>query len=349
MKRNISEINVARAIAIAAVLLIHVTASPRADVPWGSLSAPVYLIVNQLSMFAVPVFLFISGLVLFYRYHDDWSWKQALVFYRKRIAYIVLPFVLWSVLYRLFTPLLHHQLPSFEPREFFWSLVWGKSYYHLYFMTIIIQFYLVFPFLVALVRKWRMRPYQLTLFGIVVHAAFYYVHHWVHPFDHKAALMLNYFTVFCVGGAIGMRYNAFTARSRQLWWTFALAASIGFLYIILLLAAKDGMRYPLSVYDILYYGYAIMVGISLLWVGKLLCERVTWITSSILQLGAASFGIYLVHPAVLTVCRSIYHPLPQSPFYSLYNLMLFFALLACSWLIVRLTKPMKFSWVIWGK
>lgn len=98
MKKNIVELNVVKAVAILAVLLIHVSADPRIHVPWGSASAPFYMVANQLSMFAVPVFIMINGLVLFYRYHDDWNFPQAIQFYKKRLKFIVIPYLVWSAI-----------------------------------------------------------------------------------------------------------------------------------------------------------------------------------------------------------------------------------------------------------
>ncbi|MBH5319168.1 acyltransferase [Paenibacillus sp. GSMTC-2017] len=349
IKKNIVELNVVKAIAILAVLIIHATANSRVDVPWGSQSAPFYLIVNQLSMFAVPVFIFINGLVLFYRYQDDWSLGQTLSFYKKRIKYIVVPYLIWSAIYYVYNQILYKDSVQFDPISYLKLLQWGQASYHLYFMVIVIQIYLFFPILMTLVRKLKLKAYHMIALGILVKAAFHSYHVLVKPIEHAAALMPNYFIVFCVGAAIGMAYQSFSEKSHHLWWTFGLAIFVGFIYIMLLLSNKAGAQYWSPSYMILYNLYAVLVGISLIWIGKIVCERSTFVSKTILQLGIASFGIYLIHPAVLSSWRKLFNPTIEHPYYHIYNVITLLFILVMSWFVVHVTKKIKFSWLLWGR
>ncbi len=54
-----------RALAILAVLVIHVTAQGTVTLPQTGLSGLAYLWANKISYFAVPLFIALSGLVLF--------------------------------------------------------------------------------------------------------------------------------------------------------------------------------------------------------------------------------------------------------------------------------------------
>lgn len=350
MKKNIAELNVVKAVAILAVLLIHVTANPRLLVPWGSMTAPFYMIANQLSMFAVPVFILINGLVLFYRYHDDWSFSQALAFYKKRIKYIVIPYLIWSAIYYFFGQMLSHQPLQFDLSMYAELLLWGDSSYHLYFMSIIIQFYLVFPVLMTLVRKLRFKAYHMVLLGLLVQGVFYYIHNWVNDFEHAASLMPNYFIVFGVGAAIGMSYSTFAEQAKQLWWTFGLTILIGFVYMLMLVSAyNEGTLYWQPAYVILYNLYAVLAGISMIWIGKIVTERANRLTKWILSLGAASFGIYLVHPAFLSAWKTVFNPTPQHPYYHVFNLVTMLIVIAVPWLVVLVSKKVKMSWLVWGR
>ncbi|WP_165279904.1 acyltransferase [Paenibacillus protaetiae] len=332
-----------------AVLLIHTTANARTLVPWGSLSAPVYIAANQLSMFAVPVFLMMNGLVLFYRYHDDWSLKQAAAFYKKRIQFILVPYLLWSVLYYAGNQLIATHQVHVDAGKFWEMLVWGKSGYHLYFMVIVIQFYVVFPILMTLVRLLKLNGLAVLALGLIVQGVFYFIHHWVKPIDHFSALMPNYSLVFCTGAAIGMHYEWFAACWRQVWWTMGLGAAIGFMYILMLLSAEEGAHYWPPAYVILYNVYAVVMGVSLIWSGKIVCERLSGAVRAVLEFGAISFGVYLIHPMLLTIWRQLADPSPQNMYYHPYNLITYILLVAASWLIVRYTKRIKWSWMVWGR
>lgn len=67
-KQRITYLDLLRGIAILAVVTIHVTSYPVAFLSMDSTVYPLYFILNAASQFAVPAFLFLSSLVLFYRY-----------------------------------------------------------------------------------------------------------------------------------------------------------------------------------------------------------------------------------------------------------------------------------------
>ncbi|MHA6480470.1 acyltransferase [Paenibacillus sp. strain BS8-2] len=348
-KSNIIEIGIVRAIAIIAVVLIHVTASPSYSIPWGSLSAPFYLLANQLSMFAVPLFLLLSGLVLFYRYHDDWSMRQALAFYKKRLKYIVLPYLVWSLIYYLYNQWVYGKSLTFEIVSFAKLLIWGDANYHLYFMAIIIQLYLIFPLLMGLIRWLKLKAWHVAVLGIAVQITFLYIHNEIYKFEYATTIILNYFAVFGIGAAIGMVYEAFAKRWIHAAWTGPLAMLVGFMYMLCLLSAKSGVMYPMPIYITLYSIYAVLIGVTLIWGGKLIAERATRLTGWLLALGSASFGIYFIHPAIQTAMGKLFGQALGSSYYHLYNISLFVIMLGLSFTIVHLTRKMKLSWLIWGK
>ena len=69
---KLTEIDIIRAIAIIAVLVIHGT-SGATQLPLGTGSHAVFFILNKASLFTVPLFIWISGVVLFYTYYDRWE------------------------------------------------------------------------------------------------------------------------------------------------------------------------------------------------------------------------------------------------------------------------------------
>jgi len=77
--RYFDEINILRALAILAVISIHVSANfTKMDTINGL--AALYMSIDVLSHFAVPLFIAISGFVLYNKYFDDIDIKR---FYKK--------------------------------------------------------------------------------------------------------------------------------------------------------------------------------------------------------------------------------------------------------------------------
>lgn len=348
-KAKIVELDILRAFAIMAVLVIHVSSNINLEVPWGSMTYPFYLMINKLSSYAVPLFILISGLVLFYQYHDNWSPRQTWSFYAKRIKYILIPYLIWAVFYFLFYQTLRQSEPILDLPKLLKQLPWGLTGYHLYFMVVIMQFYFVFPILMTVLSKIKLKPWHLIGFGIVVQTVYYGIHYGYNPIPHVDALLPKYIIAFCVGGAIGMRYDTFKQHASKLWWVFGAALSLGFIYVIMLIAANSGSDYWPPLYTIVVHAYAVIMGVSLVWIsGKLMVRNgrlAAWLTA----FGSASFGIYLIHPAILSSWRRIYSTDPTEPIYHLYQALTMLIVVVIPWALTYVLKKTKLSTLLFGK
>lgn len=100
MKRaHINELNITRALAILAVLLIHSTSTPVTALSSDSKLYPFYVFFNISPKFAVPVFIFLSGFVLFYNYIQKDLTKELIKnFYKKRVTQILIPYLFFFYL-----------------------------------------------------------------------------------------------------------------------------------------------------------------------------------------------------------------------------------------------------------
>jgi len=350
-KQKIAELDILRAFAIIAVLVIHVTSSINQELKWGSLTYPFYLIANKMSTFAVPLFILISGLVLFYQYSDNWSPRQTWRFYWKRIKYILVPYLIWAVFYFLFYQLLRKHEPVLDIPKFLELLPWGQTGYHLYFMIVIMQFYFVFPIGMTILAKIKPSPLTLILFGVIVQLIYYGIHYGYKPIPHVDALLPKYIAAFCVGGAIGMRYDKFRQHASKLWWVLGASLALGFIYAIVHLAANSGARYWPPLYTLLVHIYAIAIGISLIWISAKLigAGANAWPVKRLLAIGAASFGIYLIHPAVLSAWRNYYVPSVSDPLYHPYNALTMLIVLLVPWALVWLLKKLRLSTLLFGR
>ncbi|MEK8126795.1 acyltransferase [Paenibacillus filicis] len=331
------ELDIVRAIAILAVLAIHNSSDAIGELSLGSGSQTLYVIINKLNNFAVPVFLLLSGLVLFYRYQGDFSGKQAFSFYVKRVRQVLIPYVAWSLFYYLYYQWLFLRPDLKLDWAAFWELLpWADAWYHLYFMVIIVQFYLLFPLLMWLCR-WSWFRRWLGWIGLAVQVAFYSYHYWVEPFEHMASLCFNYFSVFALGGWIGLHYASFSAWLRRRFavvLTATVAAGAAFTSIFLAEGRVELQVNP-YVYQALFFGYAALVSLTLIRIGQLVVERWKTLSKMLFALGSVSFGIYLMHPAVLTYYRLRYHYDGGSILlYHAYTLGGFVLTLALPWLLV---------------
>lgn len=155
-KERILEIELLRGIAFAGVVFQHAVAHYGYLKEIGLADGALLALLVILSKFAVPVFIFITGMVLFYNYDGQLNYRS---FLGKRIKDIGAPFFIWSVFYMF----LNHALPGAGLHEFLAAgerLITGKSSYHLWYVFMMVQFYLLFP----LFRQWvrgisdRLRP-----------------------------------------------------------------------------------------------------------------------------------------------------------------------------------------------
>ncbi len=136
-----------RGISAFAVICIHafpilLTGYARSSVAW-----TMSVVLNTISLFAVPAFLLITSLLVTKSFLRRPNLRD---FYGKRLSTTLWPYALWTTL------LLARAWRS--NRHFRWDeaafrIVSGKSYEYLYFLGILLQLYLVLPFLILLVRK----------------------------------------------------------------------------------------------------------------------------------------------------------------------------------------------------
>lgn len=340
---KITEIDIVRALAILAVVMIHATSEATYIPAAGSLTQRLFFSINSFGAFAVPVFIFISGLVLFYSYFDRWKAADSFKFYGKRAISVAYPYLVFSLFYYLFFYVLMMRYP-FGVRTFLNLLPWGDASYHLYYLIIIAQFYLLFPLLITLAKSSRWFERGLALLGLVVQTCFHIVTSGT-VVPHGASLFITYLAVFLIGASIGIHYATVSAWARRYWaGLVALAVLIGIIYI--------GMFWSVNYYKahiagywfrVAYYAFAIAAGIALIGFGKWLMESAPRLAKPVIVLGKMSFGIYLLHPAILSTFKYIFKA-PGGTFgFSLNIIAGFIVTVAVTWALVELYDRVKKS------
>jgi peptidoglycan/LPS O-acetylase OafA/YrhL len=139
-------VDLMRVITFASVVLIHTvgTVLDQNSVAVGGLA--------YLMHYTRYAFVAITAFVLFLGYYR--RDEGVLPFYRRRFSLVVLPYLLWSGVYlSLILATTDWRGVWGTARFVLHNLLYGTSWYHLYFLLISMQFYLLFPLLRLLVRR----------------------------------------------------------------------------------------------------------------------------------------------------------------------------------------------------
>lgn len=347
------ELDIIRGVAIVAVLVIHATAQGTVDLPIHGKAQALYLALNKISNFAVLTFLWLSALVLFYRYYPTWRAKDSWTFYRKRIQYIVVPYLIWSFFYHVYNPWI---TDSGNGRwvnwpVFFQDLRWGDAGYHLYFIVIIVQFYVLFPLLITLAKGWPPFARALPWIGIAVEAGAYAVHHWISPLPERACLAVTYAGVLGVGCWMGIHYDRIVQAAEKYRLAVFLGAPLLGLWLFALHELGErGITYGgQAMFEATRDLYAVAIGLFFILVGRRMLERSTLSAQLLLSCSAASFGIYFSHPAWLTAWRTFVTEPPGTPGYHWSTLGSLLVILVLPWVSVLAVKRIPGSWVLLGR
>lgn len=345
MRRNLAEVEVLRALGAAGVMLIHTNSAVFSYAPPDSLAGIVFTFADQLSRFSVPLFLFLSGLLLALGYQGRRF--ETGRYLKNRLLSALLPYAVWTLLYLLQHSVLNllqraplaASFAPLSPNSVITHLLRGTAQYHLYFMLIAFQFYLLFPLLRWLLP--RISPLALALGGSALSLGMTGYHFytraplapWLAAIDSRLFIhFAPWLGFFALGMAAGARYEGFLAWIDR-YWRYCLAAAALLVpvltYEVTVLMGEAGvhrgfattfLRPSAIVYAVLaiagLYGWARRLqeagDRSRLW-------------RPLAALGGASMGVYMVHPAVLTALELLSRKAaPTNPlwFFGLYTLLL---------------------------
>ena len=124
---------------------------------------------THLADFGVPLFFFISGLLLTMRYYDKVSIGE---FYRKRIATIIPPFLAFSIVYLIFNWFV---LGERSVSQQLGALVLFDATGPFWFVAVILELYLLFPFLLIWYKRTeeKGRPWLMPSVCLVLYVLWY--------------------------------------------------------------------------------------------------------------------------------------------------------------------------------
>ncbi|NWG13813.1 MAG: acyltransferase [Acidobacteria bacterium] len=269
---------------------------------------------EQLIMFSIPAFLFVSGFFVAFatgRRRESLGWKPVGV----RIRDLAIPYIFWSL------ALLAGKgaLGSFDrPLGYLQSLAFGRAAAPYYYVPLLAQYFLFSPLIVPLVRKhWKPVLLSAGLLQLTVHVARYpvllgrdvAVAQWV--VIHSPGWFFPQTCFWFVFGAFA-GFHLSVLKGWLVRWAALLpaltlvSAVLAFLEWELLfgLSGREWLPPAVTALDSIYAGAMILTFIAF-------DDLRPPFTKQLGELGARSFGVYLMHAPVLEVAsRAAYHGAP---------------------------------------
>ncbi len=307
--------------------------------------------------FTREVFIFVTAFALVYVYSGRAI--SALQFWQKRALGVVLPYVIWSLIYVLVnTPLTS---PGAVLQTSIFDILTGSASYQLYYILLTLQFYLFFPWLLPLMHFLARRPWLTLSISFTLQVLLFLVDYhtiqssnapfWQAVSNYQDRFFLVYQFYFVLGAmtafyfqqvrAFILRHNllilgAFVAGLAVLWLHFAVQLAV----------YRETVDYASSVLQPIMVFYSLPVIFFAFW---LACRWVARHGGSEhprswrfwRNLSDASFGVYLIHALILSLLLKWMVPaLPSDWFEPLRVFLIWFltagGALALSMLLLRI-------------
>jgi len=300
MQKRIEEIDILKGIGMIAVVLIHITAIYTSHLTVG--------VFNSLLQFAVPLYLSVSAILLMNKYKEELNCRA---FYKRYMPRIIIPYAVWSIIYCIIYSFRGRKIDNIIDTIFF-----GQASYHLYFMIIIFQFYLLFPLIRKSIKK--LKNFKLyTIVLVILQVIFLQLNAiYVYPyFKYLAIPICAYIMPIGLGLWLGKEYNEktiskktsgvliilaiigsylFVAHSQPIPYSWEINTMINTIYHTTTLSVGT----TVSIFRNTYIYGAILV---LLMLAKVMIKYMPTIKNIFTSIGKTSFGIYLVHPLFLEI------------------------------------------------
>ncbi len=364
-KERIAEIDLIRALAILGVVIVHTTASAVATLTPGSQIYPIYNFLNIACKYGTPAFIFISSFVLFYNYGDRPFGRERIgVFYKRRLFYIVIPYVVFSALYCSVKAFDFGGFSGWVSlfRSFASQLLTGTAHAHLYFVFVNMQFYLAFPFLLRALQKNARLANGSIWVGFAVQWGFVLANAYLFRYQDKGSIALSYASCYFLGTYAGLHYERFRtllavtrdklkSKYALFWcalWAVWLSGACAHAYVWYL-ARVYAVHYDALLYEWLWNVHTSASVLVLFQAAVWFAERLPGRAAGALNsLGRCSFGVYLMHPLVLIYFEKYFHSGAPVVFHLLNA-----AKLACAlfipWLFTSWASDrLKWSWMLFG-
>ena len=311
-KGHLSQIDLVRVLTFASVIAVHVITYTN-----DGNSVPAYATLTLLH-FTRSVFFFLTGFVLVYTYR-----KRPLApgkFWARRMSLVGIPYLIWTVFYFGLQQIGMTPMSITDAAESLWGDIYkGLGWYHLYFLLVSLQFYILFPAVLRVLKATRRFHLPILIGSFVLQVAIMFgLTYLPAPSDPNSVLgqlwandgtIVFTYQFYLVAGCIAaFHYEAFqnwiTAHSRLIVWGLVGSSvlALGWYFGALFMGANPGDATGVLQPEMIPWYTFVVLGLYLL--GARWAQRPGHggrATRIIAAASQRSFGVFLVHPAMLWV------------------------------------------------
>lgn len=331
-KPRIHEVEMVRAIAFIATIFRHSLAAFIYDRNMDLFAAAATCTLLSIARFGTPTFLFVTGFVLLYNYeHIKYG-----VFLKKRFTKVIIPYVFWSVVYFVFIKLasMDRSVNLVEDLKTIGNqIIHGSASYHLWFIIMILQFYILFPLFRAIILKFKGgKKWVGLLIGTIIYQV---VAMWVYSkylpglaaaapegslikelLLYRDRSFLLWVLYFMMGGIFAVNYEEIKGHMMKYRKYIGMGAFLGLCYIIFVSMNKAVVEGAVVTVNYMLTSpvYLRMVTYSALTILTLfifctyLIKKNSPVYPILRWIGKLSFGGYLVHAVYVSIsARAVNH------------------------------------------
>ncbi|MHA2295554.1 MAG: acyltransferase [Candidatus Hodarchaeales archaeon] len=323
-KTFLHEFDLLRVFATITVVVYHVV-----SFSYYYMSPDFYDYITVQIWYSVETFLFITSFFFIYnRNHlkQDFSIQA---YYKKIFLRLVVPYILWSVIYQLFVVSFHvltgewnYVSLEIQLETILSKIILFKSSAHLWFFEILIFLYLIFPLLRLSILKKHLTAISASLILMqTVYTAIsfingYYlieqdiirfistgqVDFWTGVFLQLFGSLIKYFFLYCgyigIGFLIAANYPKFSEKILDRVRNYQLALLVILIQLCNFLTWQLGIiteHHPLFILQIMSIIFVVLC------IGRSSTYLQSRMLSKIRTLSASSYGIYLLHPLLVMI------------------------------------------------
>jgi peptidoglycan/LPS O-acetylase OafA/YrhL len=352
----IPEIDYMRGMAIIAVVAMHCFPPtpdwyPGLTFNWLNVDVPtINGFILTATSFASPAFMFISGFVLSLNYPAN-ALKES-SFITKRLRYLLPPYFIFSLItiagFGIFD-----RLPSFNKIAF--DLIFANASGPLWFFAIIVQLYLLYPWIIKIYGRFAKNGRLVFLFLVLlsINWIWWAIFGYLRDLSNSEYLsivlsrvVLPYLLFFIAGIGISQNFSKIS-QTLSRWHLTGILVVVLLLVVLLQLVKNHRIETAVTIIAAPVYIFVVFI---LFFKIAMNLKNITGVAHRLLQnIGRYSFGIYLVHPLILFgLTISLFRTGTLSYDNWLVFVLIFLLTLSLSFVVVSIVRYLPFSRLIIG-